>query len=720
MHFLARERRGSRRVLLIVTLLGLAAFGFTPAAHAAPGDLLKTITTSCPGNGSGGGIGVAFDGTNILYTCANEAQVHFTDISGAALGSIGTLDAGGNPVSVDAIAWDSNLNTLWGGDLDGSGNCRIWKVDTSSGAAMLQFSFTDPSGFCSAEFFDGLRVDTSTNTLYLSPDVNPTIRHFSEAGAPLPGDPIPFSTLADGNCTGFVFPGCPNSGLAIGIDGVLFAGTNGFSKIVELNPTVPSFLGVFASVSGRDEDLECGPLFAKADGSVVETILSREFFSGNIAVLEAPRGTCVTYKLGLTPPTATNMTGSTHTVTATLTANSKPLAGQTILFSVSGANTTSGSAVSDASGSATFSYIGTNFGNDTITACADINKNGACDPEEPTATATKTWEAPITATGKDVSATEGQSFTGPVATFHDPDTSALASEYSATIDWGDLGPTSSGTIISNGGGDFTVTGTHTYAEEGTYPVTVTITDLDNASNTATTRSTATVADAALAAACISPLTVSPQSFAGGTATFTDADPNGIVTDYTSTIDWGDASAVSSGTISGGPGSGPYTVSGSHTYTSTGFFTVTTTVTDHPSTAKAVCQVLIFAFAPGRGGFVIGNNNSANGTSVTFWGAQWWKLNSLSGGTAPAAFKGYAINPATPSCGTGWSTDPGNSAPPPAGPLPAFMGVIVSSSISKSGSQISGDTPHIVVVQTNPGYDTNPGHAGTGKVVAQFC
>ena len=49
-----------------------------------------------------------------------------------------------------------------------------------------------------------------------------------------------------------------------------------------------------------------------------------------------------------------------------------------------------------------------------------------------------------------------------------------------------------------------------------------------------------------------------------------------------------------------------------------------------------------------------------------------------------------------------------------------MGVIVSSSISKSGSQISGNTPHIVVVQTNPGYDTNPGHAGTGKVVAQFC
>ena len=119
-------------------------------------------------------------------------------------------------------------------------------------------------------------------------------------------------------------------------------------------------------------------------------------------------------------------------------------------------------------------------------------------------------------------------------------------------------------------------------------------------------------------------------------------------------------------------------------------------------------------------FVIGNGNSANGTAVTFWGAQWWKLNTLSGGAAPAAFKGYALNPAVPSCGTNWSTDPGNSAPPPAGPLPAYMGVIVSSKISQSGSHISGNTVHIVVVKTNTDYAPDPGHAGTGTVVAQVC
>jgi hypothetical protein len=49
-----------------------------------------------------------------------------------------------------------------------------------------------------------------------------------------------------------------------------------------------------------------------------------------------------------------------------------------------------------------------------------------------------------------------------------------------------------------------------------------------------------------------------------------------------------------------------------------------------------------------------------------------------------------------------------------------MGVIVSSKITKSGAQVSGDTAHIVVVRTNPGYQPNPGHAGTGIVEAQVC
>jgi hypothetical protein len=53
-------------------------------------------------------------------------------------------------------------------------------------------------------------------------------------------------------------------------------------------------------------------------------------------------------------------------------------------------------------------------------------------------------------------------------------------------------------------------------------------------------------------------------------------------------------------------------------------------------------------------------------------------------------------------------------------LPSYMGVIVSSHVTKSGSTISGDIPEIVVVKTNPGYSNDPGHPGSGTVQAIYC
>jgi hypothetical protein len=49
-----------------------------------------------------------------------------------------------------------------------------------------------------------------------------------------------------------------------------------------------------------------------------------------------------------------------------------------------------------------------------------------------------------------------------------------------------------------------------------------------------------------------------------------------------------------------------------------------------------------------------------------------------------------------------------------------MAVAVSSSVTKSGSTITGNITHLVIVQTNPGYAPNPGHAGIGTIVAQLC
>ena len=49
-----------------------------------------------------------------------------------------------------------------------------------------------------------------------------------------------------------------------------------------------------------------------------------------------------------------------------------------------------------------------------------------------------------------------------------------------------------------------------------------------------------------------------------------------------------------------------------------------------------------------------------------------------------------------------------------------MAVIVTSKVTKSGSTISGTISKIVIVKTNPGYDSDPGHPAGGTVVATVC
>ena len=137
-------------------------------------------------------------------------------------------------------------------------------------------------------------------------------------------------------------------------------------------------------------------------------------------------------------------------------------------------------------------------------------------------------------------------------------------------------------------------------------------------------------------------------------------------------------------------------------------------------ASASGKTFLFAFLA-SGAFVVGDQSAQMGAKVTFWGAKWSKVNKLSGGPAPASFKGFAAAPSAepPKCGITWTTAPGASSNPPA-TVPTYMGVLVSSKVVKSGSTISGDVKSIVVVKTAPGYSPNPGHPGTGTIVAEFC
>lgn len=113
-----------------------------------------------------------------------------------------------------------------------------------------------------------------------------------------------------------------------------------------------------------------------------------------------------------------------------------------------------------------------------------------------------------------ISATQGIAATIQVATFIDYDTTKTAGSFTASINWGDGTAPSAGTIAANGSGGFNVTGTHTYANPGTFNVDVQVADSNN--NFARTRSTATVKATTTTAVTTS---VNPSDF-GQSVTFT--------------------------------------------------------------------------------------------------------------------------------------------------------------------------------------------------------
>jgi hypothetical protein len=115
----------------------------------------------------------------------------------------------------------------------------------------------------------------------------------------------------------------------------------------------------------------------------------------------------------LTPSEDYNPVGTEHEVTATVT---PAVADVEVWFEVTGANTASGSELTNATGLATFTYTGTNAGEDTIRAYFDTDGSGHWDDGEPTTnTVTKYWLEPFVTGGGII--TEGRGKTAAKITF---------------------------------------------------------------------------------------------------------------------------------------------------------------------------------------------------------------------------------------------------------------------------------------------------------------
>lgn len=178
---------------------------------------------------------------------------------------------------------------------------------------------------------------------------------------------------------------------------------------------------------------------------------------------------------------------------------------------------------------------------------------------------------------ENVSTTQLTSFTANVATLFDTNPSALPSDFTVSINWGDGTPASAGTVsgpilIPD---TFQVAGTHTYAQPGTYSTTINVTDTsgDHASVVGT-------ADVAALAFSVSVNTIhgapgAPVPAAGPLALFVSPSSTyNSPSEFTALIAWGDGQTTI-GTVGGGPTA--FTVSGTHTYGAAGSYATTVTV-----------------------------------------------------------------------------------------------------------------------------------------------
>jgi PKD repeat protein len=175
---------------------------------------------------------------------------------------------------------------------------------------------------------------------------------------------------------------------------------------------------------------------------------------------------------------------------------------------------------------------------------------------------------------------------------------------------------------------------HTYADNGAYSVTLTVTDDDGATGTDST--TATIANVAPTVGAITILpsdVVQVNTLITASASFTDP---GTADTHTAGWAWGDGT-TSTGTVTGDPGDGSVGTD-SHTYTAAGVYTVQLTVTDKDGGTGTSTYMYMVVYDPSAG-FATGGGwiDSAAGA---------YKLDSTLSGKATFGFVSKYLKGAT--------------------------------------------------------------------------
>jgi hypothetical protein len=345
--------------------------------YTPSGTLVQTLNTTQGGYTTGSAFDSPGPSGNFYVTDFSASQVSKFDSSGTLLGTFGS----GYSIP-ESILFDASGNVYVGNVSN-----PILKFD-SAGNPLA--SFTTPTGRSDwidlaadqcTMYFDGEGADIGSINVCTGGTPGPNFN-----AAPLPGS------------AAYAFRLLPGGGLIVA-DGTLIVRLDAAGNVIQtydatgedswfalnLDPDGTTFWSANITNSNVYRfNINSGAQVSSFNSGTGSGTVFGLSVKGEITVSQPT--------LTLEPATASNNVGSSHTVTATLADGSgNPISGATILFSVSGANSASGSGTTDSSGQAPFTYTGTNAGGDTITACYDKNTNGSCDPGELTATAAKTW-----------------------------------------------------------------------------------------------------------------------------------------------------------------------------------------------------------------------------------------------------------------------------------------------------------------------------------------
>lgn len=268
----------SLNALTVVLLILLGFSTVSNPVQASAGNMLRSIFVNPIPPCGYFSAGVAFDGSELLISCVfSNVITRVSPVDGRNLGSL-TIDGISASEGITAMSWDAQNRRLW----VGSATVIPQKVYTVTldkveqrGTATFKFTHTQGSG---ESWVDGLAFDPTDGTVWLGPDGQTQIYHYTQTG----------NLLVSFSVAGIARFG--KSGIVVGSPTKLYVANDGDSQIFSVNKdgTSPA---LFANVPAgkRVEDLECDNV-TFAPKSVIWSKYSFDNYELN--AYEVPDGEC--------------------------------------------------------------------------------------------------------------------------------------------------------------------------------------------------------------------------------------------------------------------------------------------------------------------------------------------------------------------------------------------------------------------------------------------